>query len=486
MRVTALNPPFLPRFSRGQRSPAVTKSGTLYYPIWLSYCVAALEQAGHEVDLIDAPAAGLSLGEVSERIERFSPGLVIVETSTPSIESDVATADSLSVEGRTVLLCGTHPSALPSETVLSGSSFAGAIVGEYEVPSLAAAAALEAGKGLRGIPGLALRCGDSIEYAGPSPVVEDLDSLPFVSGVYARHLDPADYDNPNALHPLVMVMGGRGCPNRCTFCVFPQTLTGRRARLRSSESLADEMEWVAKNMPSVRSVFFEDDTISTDIARLRALAESLVRSSCRLSWSCNMRADVDFETLALCRRAGLRTVCTGFESGDPGILAGMRKGLDPDTMRRFMSDARRAGIRVHGCFLFGSRGETRRTMEATLDFALELDPDTAQFYPLMVYPGTEAYDQAMEDGLLCASSWRDWLTQEGLHSCVVRARDLAPEELVAFCDHARRRFYLRPSYILRKAVQAVLDPVERRRTLKVFRTFRRYLFRGTGVAGRGG
>lgn len=486
MRITALNPPFLPRFSRGQRSPAVTKSGTLYYPIWLSYCVAALEQAGHEVDLIDAPAAGLSPGDVSERIRRFSPGLVIVETSTPSIESDVAVADSLSSDGRTVLICGTHPSALPSETVLSGRFFDGAIVGEYEMPALAAASAIEAGRALAGIPGLALRNGDSVEYAGPSPVVEDLDSLPFVSGVYARHLDPSDYDNPNALHPTVMVMGGRGCPNRCTFCVFPQTLTGRRARLRSSENMAAEMEWVARNMPSVRSVFFEDDTISSDIPRLRALAGLLSRSSSRLSWSCNMRADVDFETLDLCRRAGLRTVCTGFESGDPGILAGMRKGLDPDTMRRFMADARNAGVRVHGCFLFGSRGETRRTMEATLRFALELDPDTAQFYPLMVYPGTEAYDLAREDGLLCASSWRDWLTPEGLHNCVVRTGDLAPDELVAFCDRARRRFYLRPSYLLRKAVQALLDPSERSRTLKAFRTFRRYLFRGTRGAGSGG
>jgi radical SAM superfamily enzyme YgiQ (UPF0313 family) len=478
MRIAALNPPFLPRFSRGQRSPAVTRSGTLYFPIWLSYAAGYLEQLGHEVLLLDAPAAGLSPEETLDRLREFGPGLVAVETSTPSIENDAAFADRVAREGPAVLLVGTHPSALPAETVRTGSSFTGAVVGEYELPLAGAAAAIEASRPLEAVPGLALRAGADCVITGPSPRIEDLDSLPWVSRVYARHLDIPSYNNPNALHPQVMILGGRGCPNYCTFCVFPQTLSGRRTRLRSSGSIVGEMLWVQENLPFVKAVFFEDDTLSADVPRLRSLAQAMIEAGVRISWTANMRANVDYETLALCRRAGLRSVCTGFESGSQELLDTMRKGIGLADMKRFAADARRAGVLVHGCFLFGMPGETGRTMEQTLRFALELDPDTAQFYPLMVYPGTEAYERASREGLLAAHRWRDWLGPEGLHNCVVRTEALAPEQIVSFCDSARKRFYLRPRYVLRKLVRSIRDGDERRRTLKAFRSFWRYLLPG--------
>jgi radical SAM superfamily enzyme YgiQ (UPF0313 family) len=272
-----------------------------------------------------------------------------------------------------------------------------------------------------------------------------------------------------------MVMGGRGCPFGCSFCVFPQTLTGRRLRQRSVEDMVGEMLWVERNMPRVRAVFFEDDTISADRERLRRLAAEMRRRGVSISWTANMRADVDYETLRACREAGLRTVCVGFESGSPGLLRNMGKGIDPDTMRDFARAARKAGVLFHGCFMVGIRGETAETMRQTLDLALELDPDTAQFYPLMVYPGTRAYREAERDGNLVPATWRDWLDREGLHSCVVRTGELSPRELVEFCDYARRRFYLRPRYLLRKLLSSVVDSDERHRILKAFGTFWRHL-----------
>jgi radical SAM superfamily enzyme YgiQ (UPF0313 family) len=475
MRIAALNPPFLPRYSRGQRSPAVTRSGTLYFPIWLSYAVGYLEKLGHEVLFVDAPAAGLDAGQTLAMVRDFGPGLAVVETSTPSIQSDVDFADRMALDGIPVLLVGTHPSALPAETVGLGRAFAGVVTGEYELPLSGAAEALACGRPLDGVPGLALRAADGCVITGPAGRIENLDILPFVSQVYARHLDVADYDNPNALHPQVMILGGRGCPNYCTFCLFPQTLSGRKTRLRSTGNIVEEMLWVKENLPSVRAVFFEDDTLSADVPRLRELASAILEAGAGMSWTANMRANVDFETLAICRKAGLRSVCTGFESGNQGILDSMKKGVSLEDMRRFAADARRAGVLVHGCFLFGTQGETTATMRQTLDFALELDPDTAQFYPLMVYPGTEAYRQAEKEGFLTAGCWRDWLGPEGLHNCVVRTADLTPSQIVEFCDEARRRFYLRPAYILRKLFRGLRDPEEWRRTSRAFRTFRRYL-----------
>lgn len=477
MRITALNPPFLPHFSRGQRSPAVTRSGTLYYPIWLSYAVGALEQAGHTVQFIDAPAMNLDTEEAIRQVLEFKPELVVLETSTPSIISDVRTADLIAEKGFTVFVTGTHPSALPEETVRLGSCFQGAILGEYERPLLRVAAALSESGSVAGIPGTAVRSGKGVAVTAPDGFLEELDSLPFVSSVYARHLPVEVYNNPNALHPQVMIMGGRGCPNRCTFCVFPQTLTGRAYRSRSASNVVDEMLWVQRNMPEVKAVFFEDDTIAADTARLRTLAEEMMKRGVTISWTCNMRASVDRETLEICRNAGLRSVCVGFESGSDRILQAMNKGLTTAGMKQFSADAAKAGVLVHGCFLFGIPGENRETARATLDFAIELKPDTAQFYPLMVYPGTDAYKQVAEAGLLAATSWRDWLKKDGTHACVVRTEDMTPDELVEFCNHARRKFYLRPSYILRKAWRSLFDREERHRTLLAFRTFRKHLFR---------
>lgn len=479
MKITALNPPFIPLFSRGQRSPAVTRSGTLYYPIWLSYAVGALEQAGHTVQFIDSPAMDLDMAETLAEIKKFSPDLIVVDTSTPSIINDVQVADLLTENETDVFILGTHPSALPEETVLLGRKFYGAILGEYEKPLLAVVKALENGFSPDGVPGTAIRLKDGagVSVTPPRGYLTDLDSLPFVSSVYAAHLPVIRYNNPNALHPQVMIMGGRGCPNQCSFCVFPQTLTGRHYRSRSVQNVVAEMKWVQDNMPEVQAVFFEDDTIAADMERLRLLSAEIVKTGVTISWTCNMRAAADYETLRQCHAAGLRSVCVGFESGCDEILESMRKGLKTEQMVRFMESARKAGILVHGCFLFGIPGETRDTAGRTLDFALNLNPDTAQFYPLMVYPGTDAYTDVQKAGLLVTSSWRDWLKEDGTHACVVKTPDMTPDELVEFCNHARRKFYLRPGYILKKAWRSLFDKGERHRTLLAFRTFRKYIFR---------
>ena len=479
MKITALNPPFIAHFSRGQRSPAVTRSGTLYYPIWLSYAVGALEQAGHKVQFIDSPAMDLDSAETLKQITDFSPDLILIETSTPSIISDTQIADMLTGNNAAVFLLGTHPSALPEETVLLGEKFHGAILGEYEKPLLAIVNAIESKLPLEGIPGTAIRKPDNTGVAviPPDGYLVDLDSLPFVSSVYAAHLPVMKYNNPNALHPQVMIIGGRGCPNQCSFCVFPQTLTGRHYRSRSVKNVVAEMKWVQENMPEIQAIFFEDDTIAADMDRLRLLSSEIIKAGVTISWTCNMRATADYETLRQCRAAGLRSVCVGFESGCNEILASMRKGLRVEQTVGFMENARKAGILVHGCFLFGIPGESRETAERTLDFALKLNPDTAQFYPLMVYPGTDAYRDVQDAGLLVTSSWRDWLKEDGTHACVVKTPDMTPEQLVEFCNEARRKFYLRPGYIIKKAWRSLFDKGERHRTFLAFRTFRKYILR---------
>jgi radical SAM superfamily enzyme YgiQ (UPF0313 family) len=175
------------------------------------------------------------------------------------------------------------------------------------------------------------------------------------------------------------------------------------------------------------------------------------------------------------RRAGCRLFCVGFESGDQTILDNIKKSITLDKITAFTRDAKRAGILVHGCFMVGNRGETRETLETTLRFAKELNPDTAQFYPIMVYPGTSDYDYFGGKGWIVSNDFRRWLTDDGLHSSVVSNPDLRYEELVAFCDRARRAFYLRPTYIFAKLKQMAVNPGESKRIIKAALTFFRYL-----------
>ena len=487
--IFVLNPPFLPKFSRPQRSPAVTKSGTLYFPLFLAQLTAVLEADNYDVTFLDAPAAGLDLAAVTKRAVAEKPFLAVLDTSTPSIDADIQAALALTraVPGLFTVLVGPHATARAEEVLTAKPGAVTAVARrEYEATILELARLLESGpatpKRLATVLGLSfVNEAGTITHTADRPYIENLDALPPVAPVYKRHLDIRHYFNPNAKPPMVTLATSRGCPYRCSFCLHPQTLTGRAARCRSVDLVLDEVAWSLDNFPGLRTIFFEDDTLTADKRRLQEFCAAIVRRGLVFEWSANARADLDADALAHMRRAGCRQVCVGFESADPAALASMKKGLGAERMRRFRSDAANAGIKVHGCFIFGFPDDTRESILATIDFALDLNPDTAQFYPVMVYPGTEAYADYKERGFIAAGRWRDWLTPEGLHGCVVRNASLRPTEIVQLCDLARKRFYLRPQFLLRRLAAALLSPGEMARTVRAGRVFIKHLLRGSRV-----
>jgi radical SAM superfamily enzyme YgiQ (UPF0313 family) len=473
MRVLLLNPPFFRHYSRPQRSPAVTKSGTLYYPIWLAYAAGVLLKDRHEVLLLDAPAQDLDLAAVQDRLRSFQPEIIIVDTSTPSIHSDIEVARTLkeSYPGAFVVLVGTHVSALPEETLTSTDAVDAVLRREYDITVKELAEALSQNKPIADIKGLTYRQNGKIQAAPDRPLIDNLDLLPHVAEVYARYLDAAWYFNPNALYPQVTLITSRGCPHRCSFCLFPQTLTGRTYRTRSISDVISELEKVPKLFPKAKAVFFEDDTFVVDKIRTRNLCQAVLDSRFRLPWSANCRPDVDYETLKMMKRAGCRTLCVGFESAASSVLDAWKKHSSPDRMIEFARDAKRSGIYLHGCFLVGGVEETPETMQQTLALAKQLPLDTAQFYPMMVYPGTEEYVRLQELGYLRFKDFRQWLTSDGLHASVVSTPRISGDELMKFCDRARREFYLRPGFLTRTFIRTVIHPKQISRTMKAFRTF---------------
>ena len=491
MKIWVLNPPYFKNFSRPQRSPAVTKSGTIYFPIWLASCTGVLENDGFDVTLTDAPARGMDIQTVCTMARDLSPGLVVVDTSTPSIDNDLEVCTKIRqvLPGVFIVLVGTHVSALADETLSRCDAVDAVARREYEFTILELTKTLEEKGGgreqapdLSSIQGLSYRSRKDTGEAGivhnpDRPFIENLDDLPWVSAVYKKHLCISDYFNPNARFPMVTLMTSRGCPFRCRFCVYPQTLTGRKFRFRSVENVVEELKYVKQAFPDLKSVFFEDDTLSASRKRCEALARAMIKEKINLPWTTNSRVDPDYDTLVMMKKAGCKSLCVGFESGEQKTLNTMSKGITKKKMFRFMDDAKRAGILIHGCFMVGFPGETRAQINKTVQLAKDLKPDTVQFYPVMVYPGTEAYEDYRAKGWLTARTFENWLTPEGLHNCVVRNETLSSDQLVEICNDARRQFYLRPSYIAYKLGQLVIRPTEIVRTLKAFRTFFRHLLR---------
>lgn len=481
MRISLVNPPFLPefgRYSRTSRSPAITKSGTVYYPFWLLYGAAALERAGHEIDVVDAPPARLNDNDVLRRAADFEPELIVVNTSTPSIGSDGLFASRLKeTAGRPfTVLVGTHVTARPSDG-LSEPAVDAVCLGEYDRTLVELAAALSADDDWKRVKGLAYRQRDNVVENDRQSPLEELNGRPYLAEMVKKYLRVEDYFFAAARYPMIMMITGRGCPHKCVFCLYPQVFHGNKYRLRSPGDVVDEFECIASELPQVREVVIEDDTFSANKKRVKEICELLIERRIKTRWSANVRANLDYETMVAMRRAGCRLIIVGYESGDQRVLDLMNKGTTLEQQLEFARAARRAGLLVHGCFMAGTPGETRESLERTLDFAIKLAPDTAQFFPLMVYPGTRAYAWAEENGYLTTSDFREWVTAEGLHNCVVSTEALSARELVEFCDHTRRRFYLRPGYILRKAFQGVLHPSEGLRTFLSFKVFAKHLFK---------
>jgi anaerobic magnesium-protoporphyrin IX monomethyl ester cyclase len=486
MKVLFLNPPYFPMFSRESRSPSVTKSSTLYWPMFMAYAAGCVEEDGNELLLLDSPAMDLDLAATLEKVKAFKPDFAVLNTSTPSINNDMRVGKAIKeAVGCPVAMMGTHASAEPVEILEREPAIDYVIVGEADYT------ARELVRHLRGdgpdapskILGIAYRNGELNIQNPERPKIEDLDALPWVSKVYRKHLFSCykRYFYGANINPLIVILSGRGCPFRCTYCVIPQTLTGHTYRKRSVKDVVDELEYIKSAFPDLGEVFFEDDTFTAHPTRTAEVCDEIVRRGLKITWSANARADVKPDVLLKMKKAGCRELCVGFESCSTDVLKNVKKGLADGMAERFMDGANKAGILIHGCFMVGNLGDTPETLQATLEFAKKLNPNTAQFYPIMAYPGTSAYEEAKTRGELASQDYDKWLDKDGQHNTTVIRKGLTSQQLVDFCDRARREFYLRPKYVWKQAVMAMTNSRERYRVFRGAGTLFKHLFRKHGA-----
>jgi len=450
MRVFFINPRYIPGFTKSARWFAKSRGRVQRHPDYMCEAVAVSEAAGNECAFLDAAAKDIPIEEAAKTVADFHPDLCVIYATTPTILSDIEAARRIKdASGALTCLVGAHVTAEPDDTFARGGGAVDFIArGEYDFT----VAELAGGADPARVAGLSLRDGSgSVRHNADRPFAEDLDALPFPAW---RHIDIADYRDAGKLFPFITLLGGRGCFGRCTFCLLPQVMYGRRYRTKSAERVLAEIRYDLELFPNLQEVMLEDDALSFPNVRDRLveICEGFLRRFPGLAWSANFRADMtDLSVLKLMKRSGCRMLCVGFEFGDQRILDNVRKGEKIETMRRFAELARKAGVRVHGCFMIGGPGETRETARATIEFAKSLPIDTVQFSGVCVYPGTEYYEWARSNGYLVPTDWPEWVDAEGEQRSIVSLPELDVNEINEFVDRGLKEFYLRPTQMMRMA-----------------------------------
>ena len=384
----------------------------------------------------------MSFKYIDERISGVR--LFVIDTSTPSIYSDADFAAKLKAKypGCFVLLVGTHPSALPVETLEINEKIDAVARREYDYTVRNLARNLEKGADIGDVKGINYRCDGIIKHNPDECFIKELDDIPFASEFIKKHLCHTDYFFPASAYPEIQIFTGRGCPARCNYCVYPETMHGHEYRLRSAENVVAEFSYIAEHFPDVKEIIIEDDTFTVSKERVTEICLMLIESGLngRLRWLCNARVNLDLETMKLMKKAGCRLIIPGIESTNQQILNNIRKGTTVSQIKDYLFNANKSGLLVHACYMFGNKGETKETMMSTLNDALGFKTDTAQFFPLVPYPGTEAYEWAKSNGYLNAD-FDEYCREDGTINCVLNLPGISSEELVEFCSYSRRKYY---------------------------------------------
>ena len=448
MEILVINEPFVKDFCRTQRWAARSRGRVLRAPDWLAYATAVLEKDCYAVRLLDMVAQEQTKDDLRSIIRKEKPKFVVLDSTTPSIYSDIECSRIVKEEsGAVVIMVGPHISALPEETLmLAGGLVDVACIGEYDYT---VRDVVEKYNNLDSVKGIAYYKDGQVIKTQQRPLIENLDELPFPAW---HQLDLMKYFDGGKLHPYIDVISGRGCPNQCVFCLWPQVMHGTRYRLRTPENVVDEIEYDIMLCPAVirtGEFFFEDDTFTVNKERAILICEEIMRRNLKLVFSVNARADTaDLGMFKVMKKAGCRELLVGFESGVQEILNNAHKNISLQQSYRFMKLARQAGLQVHGCFVIGLPGETEDTANKTVDFALSLECDTLQFSGAVPFPGTQFFRMAEENGWLKAKEWQKWLGG-GEQKGVVEYPGISEERINYYVDLGLKKFYLRPSYMVK-------------------------------------
>ena len=456
MRVALINPRF--------RLPIDTRTTP---HLGLAYLAAVSERRGDEVVIFDADVEDRSLQDF---IQEFRPHLVGITANTPQVKQAWRTARTIKeIHDVPIVLGGPHVSVLPEESC--EKPYVDIVVrGEGEDAWIDISNRLE--RFLKDQPsfstqaflhpeneifddclGITYKTSDGQIHNNPDrPPIADLDSLPWPAYHHFRmekytNLQPAT-DRVDGARSF-SILTSRGCPYRCTFC--SQSIMPIKWRSRSPENVLEEWRHLVEDL-GAQEIGVLDDSANIRVKRLERLAHLLIENQLNhVPWIFvnGIRANLaSKELLSLLKQAGLKRVAFGVETGDPEILRTIDKKVDHDTIRQAFKNAKEVGLETIAFMIIGLPGETRETMQRTIDFAIELDPLIANFSMMTPYPGTKVYEIVKRQGRFLIQDWEDYVFFE--QKARYELGDMTAELVEEMYRKAYRQFYLRPGPIWRR------------------------------------
>jgi len=440
----------------GSRYQARREIKSFWFPTWLAQPAALIPGS----KLIDAPPARLTLKDVLPEAKLHD--LVIMHTSTPSFKEDVQVAQALKDENPKLKIgfIGAKVAVEAQKSLEQAPPVDFVARNEFDFTIKEVAE----GRDWSTIAGISYRNDEGAIIHNPErAVLEDMDSLPYVTEVYKRNLRIEDYFIGYLKHPYISIYTGRGCKSRCTFCLWPQTVGGHRYRTRSVEHVIEEIKLAKQYYPQVKEFFFDDDTFTDNLPRAEAIAKELGKLG--VTWSCNAKANVPYETLKVLRENGLRLLLVGYESGNQQILHNIKKGMRIEVAKKFTADCHKLGITIHGTFILGLPGESRETIEETIRFATEINPHTIQVSLAAPYPGTFLYNQAVENGWLDAEH-AELIDEHGVQIAPLHYPHLSHTEIFNSVEVFYKRFYFRGGKIASLVGEMLMSPQMMKRRLR--------------------
>ncbi len=401
-------------------------------PLSLLSMGAVLEKDGFDVQIIDAHLFTMTEDDMARELKKAKADVIGITmmTSTAIAGHRIAQIAKEQDPLVTVVVGGVHPDALPEET-LRNQTIDLVVRGDGEMTMLE----ICRGNSNSDISGISYRDeGQFIHNQARNPV--DLNSLP----PYAYHLVPLEKYYPAAgaykKLPAINMLMTRGCPGKCIFCNSAETLL----RNRNAEQVVNEIAHL-RDKYGVREIQFYDDTFTVMKANVYRFCDLMVERQLGVTFSCFARTDCFSPKMASAlKKAGCHQVMFGIESGSQPILKTLRKDIDLEKTKQAVAWAKTAGLEVRAAFIFGSPGENETTIQTTIDYALNLDPDLAIFNITTPYPGTQFYDWAIRNNRLLTQDWWEY----ELGQTIVDLPTISNSILIQRYEQAYRDFYNRP------------------------------------------
>ncbi|HET7696457.1 MAG TPA: radical SAM protein [Vicinamibacterales bacterium] len=446
-RTLLVNPPLVhgiafTRQGRCQEREEVL--GTTKPPYTLALLASLLRNAGCQVRLVDLTAERRTSADLVAQLDRegFKPTLILFPSTTPTLDADVVAMAELKAHFGAPMFCfGPHASTTPAVSMQRAPQVDGMFVGEPEDAALQLAQ-LESLDRLDAIPSLTWR------RPGDGAIVPHR-----AQGAYAGFLQmpyPSwdlvplrTYNLPLVNRPYVLVETSRGCPYACDFCVAP-IHQGHKFRERSATSLVDEIERGYREF-GIDFFYLWGDTVTLNVKSFSAFCEELIARNLPIRWFGNARADnlTDPAFVHRLRKAGCWMLAMGIETESEDIRKDMVKRLERQKIQLAIDNMRDAGIRSFAFFIFGYPGESLATINQTIDYAIALNPDFANFYPAVPYPGTELYNKVKREGTLTEEDW----SRMEYSFYLLRGNGLDERVVMDAINRAKRRFFMRPRYL---------------------------------------